>query len=56
MHVPAENDGAEAEARGRDGEEFVLGDQLAAQYAVCVDAGELDVVVVLEDAGERVEG
>ena len=52
VHVPAKDDGAEAEAGLGDGEELFLGDDLAAEDAVDVEAGELDAVVVLEQLGQ----
>ena len=55
VHVPAEHDGAEAEAVGGDGQEFLLGHQLAAQHAVDVDGGHFDFGVILEERGESIE-
>lgn len=46
VHVPAENDGAEAEPVLSNGQEFLLGNELAAEYAVDVDARKLDAGVV----------
>lgn len=55
VHVPAKDDGAEAKARLCDGQELVLRHQLAAQHAVNVDAGKLDLVVILEKVRERLD-
>lgn len=52
MHVPAKDDGAEAKAGGGDGEEFFLGDELAAEDSVDVETGEFDFGVVLEQGLE----
>ncbi len=46
VHVPAEDHGAESKAFLRDAEELLLGDQLAPQLTVHVDAGELDLGVL----------
>lgn len=54
MHVPAEDDGAEAEAGAGNGEELLLGDELAAQDAVDVEAGQLDAGVGFEQARQRI--
>jgi len=56
VHVPAEDDGAETEAGGCDGEEFGLGHEFAAQRAVDVAAGDFDAVVILEEVREVFEG
>ena len=56
VHVPAEDDGAEAEAVRGDGQELFLGHELAAQDAVDVEAGQLDAIVVLEEPREGVDG
>lgn len=52
VHVPAEDDGAEAEARLGDGEEFLLGHEFAAHDAVDVDAAHFDADIVLQELGE----
>lgn len=56
VHVPAEDDGAEAEAVLGYAEELLLRDELAAELAVDVEAGELDGGVIFEEGGEGVEG
>ena len=54
VHVPAEDDRAEAKACSGNGEELLFGDQLAPQDTVDIDAGELDAVVILEQGGQGV--
>lgn len=56
MHVPAKDDGAEAEAGLCDGEELFLGDELAAEDAVDVYAGDFYHGVGLEELGEGFGG
>jgi hypothetical protein len=56
VHVPTKDDRAEAEARLGNGQELLLGDKLAAQLAVDVDSGELDLVVVLEELRQSLDG
>ena len=56
MHVPAEDDGAEAKASFRDGEELVLRDQLAAKLAVDVDSGQFDLGIIFEKLWKRLDG
>jgi len=56
VHVPAEDDGAEAEALARDGQELLLRHQLASQDAIDVDARHLDRPVVFEELGEGLDG
>lgn len=56
VHVPAEDDGAEAEALARDGQELLLRHQLASQDAIDVDARHLDCPVVSEELGEGLDG
>lgn len=56
MHVPAKNDGAEAEASLCDGEELGLGHQLAAQDAVDVDTADLDCGIILQQLGQTRDG
>lgn len=55
VHVPAEDDAAEAKAVFCNGQELLLGHQLAAQHAVDVEAGDLDGDIVLEELGQRLE-
>ena len=55
MHVPAKDDGAEAEAVFGHGEELGFGHELTAQDTVNVDAGDLDFGVALEFVFEGFE-
>lgn len=48
MHVPAEDNRAEAKARLGDREELLLGDNLASKLAIDIDAGQLYLVVIFE--------
>ena len=56
MHVPTEDDGAEAEALARDGQKLILCHQFASQDAIDVDARHLDRVVSHEEPGEGLDG
>ena len=55
MHVPAKNHRAESKSVGGDGEEFLLGDELAAELTVDINTGELDFVVVLQNLSDIFE-
>jgi len=52
VHVPAEDNTAEAKAFFRDAEKLLLRHELAAQHAIDVYAGDLDGLVILEELGE----
>jgi hypothetical protein len=52
VHVPAEDDAAEAEACLGDGEEFGLGHEFAAEHAIDVETGDFHGRVVFEDRRE----
>lgn len=54
VHVPAENDGAEAEAIFCDPQELLLGHELAAEDAIDVDAGDFDLGVIPQDMLQRI--
>ena len=56
MHIPAENDRAETEAIGGDGQEFLLRHKLAAENAIHVNAGNFDCSVALEEFWKGFEG
>lgn len=56
VHVPTEEDGAEAEAILGDGEEFLLGDELAAKDAINVNTGKLYLSVLFKGFGKIVKG
>jgi hypothetical protein len=55
VHVPTKNHRAESEPLFRNAQEFLLGDQLAAQYAIGVDTGKLDFGVIFEEFWQRIE-
>lgn len=56
VHVPTEDDGAEAKASFSYGEKLLLGDQLATQDAIDINAGQLDAVVIGQDRGQGLDG
>lgn len=53
VHVPAEDDRAEAEPILCDAEEFLLGHELAAEDAIDVDARDFDLGVISQDLLQR---
>lgn len=52
MHVPAVDDGAEAEAIFGNGEELLLGHELSTQDAIDIHAGYLDLGIIDQNTGE----
>lgn len=52
VHIPAKYDRAETEPVVNHREELLLGDQLASQLPVGIDAGQLHARVILEDFGD----
>ena len=55
MHIPAEDDRAEPEAVGGDGQKLLFRHELATEHAINVDAGHFDFGVILEELGERLD-
>ena len=56
VHVPAEDNTAETKAVFCNGQELLLGHELATQHAVHVDTGDLDCGIVLEQLWQRLDG
>lgn len=56
VHVPPEDDGAEAKAGLGNREKLLLGDELSAKLAVDVDTSKLDLVVILEKLRQSLDG
>lgn len=54
VHVPAKDNAAEAEARLGDGQELLLGHELASDLAIDIGAADLDAGVIFEQFSEVV--
>lgn len=55
VHVPAEDDGAEAKATRGNGEKLLLGHELASELAVDVYTGEFDGIVIFQELGQALD-
>lgn len=55
VHVPAEDDRAEAKAFLCNGEELLLSHELPAHYAIHIHSANLDCIVVPQDLGQRLD-
>lgn len=51
VHVPAEDDGAEAKAFGSDGEKLLLGYELATELTIDIDSSDFDLSVIFKQLG-----
>ena len=56
LRTPAKDHAAEAEAIFNDGQELLLGYDLAPEYAIDVHSGHLDLVIFLQDGLYIFEG
>lgn len=54
VHVPAEDDRAEAEPIFCDSKELLLGHEFAAEDAIDVDAGDFDLGIIFQNLLQRI--